>query len=123
MKRKIISHATLMLLVCMFPLLLFFLLALIGVPINPLLMPLLLIVCCLVMFSLMMGTCEHEQTSGHERAEREVETPPEESAAPLEVGAKIEDVFRVHGRRRAGDALVLDGELLQDPDAAYATFR
>ncbi len=120
MYRQKTSRATIMLLVCLLPLLFFLLLALFGVAVHPLLVPLLLIVCCLVMFSLMMGTCEHEQTSGHERVEREVEMPPEESAAPLEVGAKIEDVFRVHGRHRAGNTLILEGELLQDPDVAYA---
>ena len=76
MKRSGISHATLMLLVCALPLLVFFALALVGVPINPLWVPLIMILCCLAMFYLTAGAC------GHERAERVPPAIPEGPPVP-----------------------------------------
>ena len=61
MKRHGFSHATLMLLVCTLPLLVFFALALAGIPINPLLIPLVLIVCFFSMFYMISGSCGHQR--------------------------------------------------------------
>jgi hypothetical protein len=60
MKPGGISYATLMLLVCAFPLLFFFILALAGIQLNPLWVPLIMILCCLAMFYLSAGACGHE---------------------------------------------------------------
>lgn len=114
MKRSGISHATLMLLVCSLPLLVFFALALAGVQLNPLWVPLIMILCCLAMFFLTAGACHHEP------AERIAEAVPEEPTAPPAGALKTEDVFRVHHSRRVGGAVVQEGKLLRDPDEAYA---
>jgi hypothetical protein len=107
-----------MLLVCALPLLIFFVLALSGVQLNPLWVPLIMILCCLAMFYLTAGAC------GHEHAERVPEVlPEEETTTPPVEALKTEDVFRVHHSRRAGATLVQEGELLVDADEAYASLK
>src|SRR6516162_2690246 len=117
MKQSGISHATLMLLVCALPLLVFFALALAGVQLNPLWVPLIMILCCLAMFYLTAGACHHEP------AERTAEVVPEEPPAPPAEALKTEDVFRVHHSRWVGEAVVQEGELLREPDEAYAVLK
>lgn len=112
-----ISHATLMLVVCALPLLVFFALALAGVQLNPLWVPLIMILCCLAMFYLSAGAC------GHEHPERVPEVTAQEPAIPPAAAPKTEDVFRVHHSRRAGEAIIQEGELLRDPDEAYALLK
>src|SRR6516225_9371701 len=117
MKSRGMSHATLMLLVCALPLLVFFVLALAGVQLNPLWLPLIMILCCLAMFYLTAGAC------GHDHAERVPEaTAPEPTIPPVET-LKTDDVFRVHHSRRVGEALVQEGELLRGPDETFAVLR
>jgi Zn-dependent protease len=117
MKHKGISHATLMLLVCALPLLVFFALALAGVQLNPLWVPLIMILCCLAMFFLTAGAC------GHEHAEPAPEVVLEEPTIPYAETLKTDDVFRVQHNRRVGEALVQEGELLRDPDETYAVLK
>jgi hypothetical protein len=117
MKYRGISHATLMLLVCALPLLVFFALALAGVQLNPFWVPVVMILCCLAMFYLTVGAC------GHERVEHIPEVIREEPTTPPAEALKTEDVFRVHHSRRVGEAVVQEGELLRDPDEAYAVLK
>jgi Zn-dependent protease len=111
------SHPTLMLLVCALPLLIFFALALAGVQLNPVLVPLIMILCCLAMFYLTAGAC------GHEHTERVPEVISEEPTIPPAEALKTDDVFRVHHSRRLGEALVQEGELLRNPDQAYDVLK
>ncbi len=117
MKHRGPSHATLMLLVCALPLLVFFALVLAGVQFNPLWVPLIMILCCLAMFYLTAGACHHEP------AERIAEAVPEERPTPPAEALKADDVFRAHHSRRVGEAVVQVGELLRDPDEAYAVLK
>lgn len=116
MKRTEISHATLMLLVCLLPLLVFFALTLAGMQFSPLWVPLILILCCLAMFYLTAGAC------GHERPEHTPEPAVEEPTPPTQV-VYTEDVFRVRHGRRAGEAVIQEGELLTGADEAYAVLK
>src|SRR6516225_4884688 len=116
MKSRGMSHATLMLLVCALPLLIFFALALAGVQLSPLWVPLIMILCCLAMFYLTAGAC-------HEHVERVPEAIPAEPTMLPAEAVKIDDVFRVNHRRRVGDTLFQEGELLRDPDETYAVLK
>jgi hypothetical protein len=106
-----------MLLVCSLPLLVFFLLALVGIPINPLWVPLIMMLCCLAMFYLVAGTCCHE------RAEQVAPALSKESTMPFVEPPHIDDVFRVHQSRGAGAALIQEGELLADPEETYVVLK
>jgi hypothetical protein len=106
-----------MLLVCALPLLIFFVLALFGVQLHPLWVPLIMILCCLAMFYLTAGAC------GHEHAERVPEVVQEEPTLLLPQTLKTDDVFRVQHSRQAGATLVQEGELLMDADEAYAALK
>ena len=117
MKRLGISHATLMLLVCTLPLLIFFALALAGMELNPLWVPVVMILCCLTMFYLTAGTC------GHERGEQVHELVSKEPTLAPPEALKTDDIFRVHHSRRVGETVVLEGELLKDPDETYAVLK
>jgi membrane-associated protease RseP (regulator of RpoE activity) len=106
-----------MLLVCTLPLLIFFVLALAGVRLNPLWVPLILILCYLAMFYLTAGAC------GRERMEKLPEVIPVERAiAPTEPPV-ADKVFRVQHSRQVGEAVVQEGELLREPDEAFAILK
>jgi hypothetical protein len=115
MKRRGISHATMMRLMCALPLLIFFALA--GVQLNPLWVPVIMILCCLAMFYLTAGAC------GHERAERVPEVIPEGPTLPPAETLRTDDVCRVHHSRRVGAAVVQERELLRDPDETHAVLK
>lgn len=117
MKRSRISHATLMLLVCMLPLLVFFALALAGVQVNPFWVPLILLLCCLAMFFLTAGAC------GHERAAQDSEFVLEKATTTPVEPVKTDDVFRVDRSRHVGETVIQEGELLRDPDETYAVLK
>jgi hypothetical protein len=106
-----------MLLVCALPLIVFFAVALAGVQLSPLWVPIILVLCCLAMFYLTAGAC------GHERAERITEVVPVEPAIPPAEAVKADDVFRVDRSRQIGEAIVQEGELLRAPDEAYAILK
>lgn len=116
--RRTLSNATLMLLVCLLPLLALFALAVAGVRLNPLWVPLVLVLCCLAMFLLASGACGHERTEPAAEPAGEGESSPPPAPAVL-----ADDVFRVRHSRRVGEALVQEGELLVDADRAYAALE
>lgn len=123
MKRSGISRATLMLMLCLLPLIVFFALALAGVRISPLLVPLVVILCCLAMSYLLAGSCEHGRSHatgcGRGHTEPAAQPAPEKPAAPIPCEVKTDDIFWEQSSRRVGEALVVEGELLRDPDEAY----
>jgi hypothetical protein len=79
--------------------------------------PIILILCCLAMFYLTAGAC------GHERAEQIPEVVPVEPAIPPVEAVTADDVFRVDRSRQIGEAIVQEGELLRNPDEAYAILK
>jgi hypothetical protein len=116
MNRHGLPHASWMCLICALPLVIVFVLVLTGVPIHPLLVPLILVLCCLAMFFLMSGSCaEHMEHASDKLAEDEI--------APSFPEVKTEDVFRVEHSRYMGGTLVLEGELLRPADDAYEILK
>jgi membrane-associated protease RseP (regulator of RpoE activity) len=105
-------------LVCLLPLLFLFLIVALGVRLNPLVVPVVMILCCLAMFYLMAGACG----PGHHQPVR----PPvrEVEPAPASPPSGVEDVFRVRGSRQTDDGLVLlHGELLRPPQEVFQALQ
>ncbi|REJ65752.1 MAG: site-2 protease family protein [Planctomycetota bacterium] len=118
MREQRLSGAALMLIMCLLPILIFYGLLLFGITINPLFVLLILVLCCLAMFHWAAGAC------GHHTAEATQHDTDEE---PIPVGEgdieQLSGVFRPTSRRQVGQALVIEGELLQDADEAYQTLK
>lgn len=110
------SHSLLGHLVCLLPILLLLALAAFEVRLPLLLLPVVMLLCCLAMAYLMADACSHNH---HPAPDRVPESPP----APDAPEAMTDDVFRVERVRRAGAATVLEGELLGEPGEVYETLR
>ncbi len=98
-------------LVCLLPLAAALVLVLSGVPFDPLLVPVVMLLCCLAMAALAADAC-HAPRHPHHR-------PAASDPAPPKVPGGLDDVFRVDAADRVGDAVVLRGELLVSPDEAF----
>ncbi len=121
------GHTLLMVLVCVLPLVLFFVLALSGVTISPLFFFLFLIICCAVMFLFMGGAPMSEiPSAGKEEEEvgQAAEVPSEEDNNLMTTLAKnAADVMWITSQERVEDSLVLKGRLLVDSHTAYETLQ
>ena len=114
------GHTLLMVLVCILPLVLFFVLALSGVTISPLFFFVFLIICCAVMFLFMRGA----PISKTKEKEQGVEVPSEEDRNLMVTLAKnAANVMWVTSQEKVEKSLVLRGSLLVDPDTAYETLQ
>lgn len=114
------GHTLLMVLVCVLPLVLFFVLALSGVTISPLFFFLFLIICCAIMFLFTGGA----PMSKAREEEQGVEVPSEEDRNLMITLAKnAADVMWVTSQEKVEKSLVLRGRLLVDPDTAYETLQ
>ena len=111
------SSAKLLHLICVLPLLVLFALAFFGVASSALLVPLVMVLCCLAMFYLMADAC------GHGEQETAARHTPDDPGPPPPPDVKTDDVFRTERSRRVGRSLVLEGELLRGPDEAHETLR
>lgn len=111
------SHSTLMLIVCMLPVLLFLLLALVGIQISPLLVPLILILCCLAMFWLMAG-CHPHRHAAHP-AEVAASAPESSEERRIDLPATV----AARTRRRVGNAVIVEAELREPTEEAYESLR
>ena len=118
------QHTLLMLLACVLPLVLFFVLVLSGVAINPLFFFLFVMICCVVMFFFMGGAPMSEEATKDESSEETV--PAEEDSYLMTTLAhNAEDVMWITGKEKVSEihsgeySLVLRGKLLVDPDTAY----
>ncbi len=110
-----------MLIGCMLPLLVFLVLALAGVRMPPLVIALVLIVCCLAMFYLMAGCGGHaSHGQHHRRAASAVEAEP---GSTPDSGVEIADVIEPTSRRQIDGVVLIEGELRKDADQAYETLR
>lgn len=113
MNRSRVSAAVVMLILCLLPLLGFYVLAFLGIEVSPFLVMMILILSCMAMMHLMMGS--DEQTSCHGHAEtnapNEIVTP---AAFPSDVS--FDDVFRTTSTENVGEVLVLQGELIGPAD-------
>ncbi len=114
------GHTLLMVLVCVLPLVLFFVLALSGVTISPLFFFLFLIICCAVMFLFMGGA----PMSNAEEKEQGVGAPSEQDRNLMTTLANnAAEVMWVTSQEKVENSLVLTGKLLVDPDTAYETLQ
>lgn len=101
-------------LVCLLPLAAAFVVLAAGVPVSPFLLPLVMLLCCLAMAALAGNSCH----AGHRPAGRHGASAPAAPAPELPGG--LDEVFRVDMVDRAGDAVLLRGELVGPPDEAFA---
>lgn len=108
-----------MLLLCVLPLLVFFVLAWSGMSINPLLVMVILIICCMMMMHLMMG--DHEHAGGCHGQTHE----PPKGVPDLELPAslKMDDLFRVDGSENTRGILVMQVQLHTDPETVSAELQ
>lgn len=106
------SAALIMLVVCMLPLLIFYVLAFSGVNVSPLLVMLILILCCMAMMHMMMGSADGASCHGNEPE------PPTEIEKPVELPANVtfDDLMKVTSMDNASGVMVLRGDLLSPAD-------
>ena len=109
-------HTLLMVLICILPLFLFFVLALNGVEISPLFLFLFVIICCGVMFYFMQGAPIHQEVEEMEEAE-------EGSTSNTTFVGRAEDIFRSRSQHRIKGNVIIEGKLMVDPDTAYKGLR
>ncbi len=109
-------HSALMLIVCMLPVLLFLLLALVGIQISPLLVPIILILCCLAMFWLMAGCHPHR----HATHTAEVAAPVPESSEGR--GIDLPSTVTARTERRVGDAVIVEAELREPAEEHHPPY-
>ena len=101
-----------MLLMCVLPLLVFFVLAGSGMSISPVLVMFVLIVCCMMMMHLMMG--DHEHAGGCHGQLRESSHAVSEPELPESL--KTEDLFHVIASENTRGILAINVQLLADPE-------
>jgi len=110
-------HDTLlMVLVCILPLFVLFVLVLSGVSINPFFFLLFIILCCVAMAFYMKGAPVQMQSP-----EQEVDDVILNE--DLTLLGKVQDVFKPRNQRKESGNLVAEGRLLTDPDSAFAALK
>ena len=95
----------------------FYVLLTFGIVISPLVVLLIMILCCLAMSHMMMGTSEQASCHGcavEPEADREVVLPD---------GLQIDDLFRVRSTENVGGVLALHGDLLRDAEEVSEQLR
>lgn len=112
MQNSRFSAAAIMLILCLLPLLVFYILAFSGIHISPFLVMMILILCCMTMMHMMMGSDRQASRHGHS-AELIPET---EGNVELPANFSIDDLFRVSTTENVGGVLVLRGDLIGPAD-------
>jgi len=110
------QHTILMLLFCLLPLFVFFILAINGVELNPMLFFLFIVICCLAMFYFMRQT--HNQTETETIKENQ-DIKNENIKGVIPVPDHLGDVFQANYIERVDDTLIYTGNLLTDSETAY----
>jgi len=111
------SHTLMMLLVCILPLFILFVLAMSGVQIGGIFFLLFFIICCLAMFYFMGGAPIREEQLEEEDVEKD------EISEHMTLAYKAEDVFQSRTQYKEGDNLVIEGRFLTDPETAFARIK
>ncbi|QQS37181.1 MAG: site-2 protease family protein [Ignavibacteriales bacterium] len=114
------QHTILMLLFCLLPLFVFFVLAINGVELNPMLFFLFIVICCLAMFYFMRGM--HAQTEREIRDENQ-DIRKEDIKSIIPIPKSFGEVFRANYVERIDDTLIYTGNLLTDADTAYQKLK
>ena len=112
------QHTLLMLLFCLLPLFVFFILAINGVELNPLLFFLFIVICCLAMFYFMRQM--HTQT---EISDEHQGTKGENVKTTIPIPKSFSEVFQANYVERVDDTLIYIGRLLTDADTAYQKLK
>lgn len=105
-----------MFIMCLLPVLMFYVLLMFGVVVNPMVVLLIMILCCLAMSHMMMGA---EHTDCHAQDPE----PQPETQLVLPADMSLEDVFRIRREERIGGLLTLHGDLLGDADDVMEQLR
>ncbi|MBA4068115.1 MAG: site-2 protease family protein [Isosphaera sp.] len=100
-------------LICLLPLAAAFVMLLAGVAVNPILLPAVMLLCCLAMAALAADSCH----PGHRPLRHAGHEPPPPRPAPPD---GLDEVFRVDSTEDTGGTLLLRGELLRPPDEVFA---
>src|SRR5690554_2014084 len=117
---KNFQHTILMLLFCLLPLFVFFILAINGVEINPMFFFLFIAICCLAMFYFMRQTRTHTET---EISDEHQEMRKDDVKTIIPTPENIGDVFQANYIERVDDTLIYTGNLLTDADSAYQKLK
>lgn len=112
------QHTLLMLLFCLLPLFVFFILAINGVELNPLLFFLFIAICCLAMFYFMRQM--HTKT---EISEEHQDIKREDLKSTIPIPENFGEVFQANYVERVDDTLIYIGRLLTDADTAYQKLK
>lgn len=118
--RNNFQHTILMLLFCLLPLFVFFILAINGVELNPLLFFLFIAICCLAMFYFMRQTHTQAET---ESSEDHQEIRNENVKSIIPVPENLGNVFQSNYVERVDDTLIFTGNLLTDAETAYQKLK
>ncbi|MBK9099458.1 MAG: site-2 protease family protein [bacterium] len=118
---KNFQHTILMLLFCLLPLFVFFILAINGVELNPLLFFLFIAICCLAMFYFMRQT--HPEPDSEMSAHTEIQNEEEKIKSVIPMPENLGDVFHTNHVERIDDTIIFEGNLLIEPDAAYQKLK
>lgn len=118
-RRDPFGHTLLMLLVCLIPIFLFFLLMLNGVAISPVFFFLFIAVCFIAMYY-MMGASHGRPESGDEEPDKEaLHRQNEFEEKNIAIPNYLNGIFQTSQAYKDEGNLVFEGELLIDSDSAY----
>lgn len=115
------QHTLLMLLFCLLPVFIFFLLIASGVSLSPMLFFLFIAICCIAMFYFMRQT--HPAHSSEMSAHMEIQNNAEKIKQVIPMPENLGDVFQANHVERIDDTLIFEGNLLTEPDAAYQKLK
>ena len=117
------QHTLLMLLVCLLPIFLFFILAVSGFQLSPLFFFLFLAICCFAMFYF-MGRM-HPQTDSETGRGVDVDQfeSQENPGEAIPVPENMAEVFQSLSSQRKDDTIVFEGNLLTDAETAFQKLK
>lgn len=111
------SHVLMMLLACVVPLFILFVLAISGVQVSGLFFLVFLVICCVAMFYFMGGAPLREEQPEEEDVEKD------EIPEYMTLAYKAEDVFQSRTQYKEGDNLVIEGRFLVEPETAFEKIK
>jgi Zn-dependent protease len=116
-KQREFSHTLMMLLACILPLFILFVLTISGVQIGGIFFLLFFVTCCVAMFYFMGGAPIKDEEPEEE------EVGKDETSAYMTLAFKAKDVFQARRQYREDENLVIEGRLLVNPETAFASIK
>lgn len=108
------QHTLIMVLICLVPIFVFFVLAIAGINVNPIFFFILLFICCAIMFYL-MGPMNHTDNSEKNNSTYSVLDDQHNITIP----DYLKNVFNPQISYKSDNDLIFEGKLLTDSDSAY----